>query len=354
MKAYASEIRLVVYVLGIYSVFIYWGYLQEKLVSTQYVVESEKTQITDDATIQTLPWNFPFALNFCMAAMCVLAANIIELVFPTLPSNVPASAFWKAAISSAIASPIGYEALKYIPYPMMILTKSSKPVPVMFAGFFFFNRKYTWYKCTGVVFVCIGITMFTLYKSSSKQTSDSSSQSLSGTVFGIFLVFVNLSLDGYTNNEQDDIFLRYRIKSLDMMKYVNMWQSLYISAYLAVSYLIYGDGSELYGSLMVMRSCPTIRFDIFMFCACASLGQVLLFTLIKEFGSLLWVTVSVTRKLFTVLASVLIFEHTVNLPQWLGIAFVFSGLMLEIVMSHSKKQKMDSNEVDRNVKDKSE
>ncbi len=88
-----------------------------------------------------------------------------------------------------------------------------------------------------------------------------------------------------------------------------------------------------------------------MFCACASLGQVLLFTLIKEFGSLLWVTVSVTRKLFTVLASVLIFEHTVNLSQWVGIAFVFSGLMLEIVMSHGTKEKIVRKEVD---KDKSE
>jgi UDP-galactose transporter B1 len=346
MKAFAPEIRLVVYVVGIYSVFIYWGYLQEKIVSTQYVVESGRPNITD-SPIQTLPWSFPFFLNFCMAAMCVITANIVELVYPTPPSNVPALAFWKAAISSAIASPIGYEALKYISYPMMILTKSSKPVPVMLAGFFYFNRKYTWYKCTGVAFVCIGITMFTLYKSSSKsskQTADSSSQSLSSTIFGIFLVLVNLGLDGYTNNEQDEIFLRYRIKSLDMMKYVNMWQSLYIFAYLGLGYLIYGNGSEIYGSVVVISSCPTIRYDLFMFCMCASLGQVLLFTLIKEFGSLLWVTVSVTRKLFTVLASVVIFKHAVNLPQWMGIAFVFSGLMLEIIMSHRNKEKVDAKE----------
>lgn len=338
MKVYGSEIRLVVYVIGIYSVFIYWGYLQEKLISTPYTIDSnEGINRLGGPQGENLKWSFPFALNLCMAVMCSIVSSLLEIMRPSEKSNVPAIAFWKAALSAAIASPIGYEALKYITYPMMILTKSSKPVPVMFVGSVFFRRKYTWYKYTGVALVCIGITLFTLYKSTSKHIT-ASSQSVWSILFGIFLVLFNLSLDGYTNNEQDEIFVRYKTTSLDMMKYVNIWQTLYISLYLLSGWLLFGSSSELYGSLKVVSNCSGARFDIFMFCFCAAIGQVLLFTLIKEFGSLLWVTVSVTRKLFTVLASVLIFEHSVNIYQWLGIFFVFCGLMLEIIMSHINRE----------------
>ena len=31
LNKYAKEIKLVCYVIGIYAVFIYWGYLQEKI-----------------------------------------------------------------------------------------------------------------------------------------------------------------------------------------------------------------------------------------------------------------------------------------------------------------------------------
>ena len=70
------------------------------------------------------------------------------------------------------------------------------------------------------------------------------------------------------------------------------------------------------------------------FYCCACIGQVLLFGLVKEFGALVWVTVSITRNLFTILASVFIFNHSVNISQWIGIALVFTGLGLDIVMNY--------------------
>jgi UDP-galactose transporter B1 len=66
-----------------------------------------------------------------------------------------------------------------------------------------------------------------------------------------------------------------------------------------------------------------------MFCLCASLGQVLIFGLMKDFGSLVWITVSITRKLFTILVSVFMFNHSVNAFQWFGIVCAFVGMGLE-------------------------
>ena len=57
----------------------------------------------------------------------------------------------------------------------------------------------------------------------------------------------------------------------------------------------------------------------------------------KDFGSLVWVTVSITRKLFTIVVSVIIFNHQVKLIQWLGIALVFGGMSLDIIMNYVDK-----------------
>lgn len=39
--------------------------------------------------------------------------------------------------------------------------------------------------------------------------------------------------------------------------------------------------------------------------------------------------VTVTRKLFTMLLSVVVFEHTLTVGQWFGVAVVFAGIGVE-------------------------
>jgi hypothetical protein len=53
------------------------------------------------------------------------------------------------------------------------------------------------------------------------------------------------------------------------------------------------------------------------------------------------VTISVTRQLFTILLSVMLFGHYVNAVQWLGVVFVFAGLGLDIAAGYGVKLKSD-------------
>jgi len=317
----SKEIRLVTYVSGLYVSFVYWGYLQEKITSTEYIGN-------DDNLI--LKWQYPFALNVFMALATYVVASIGDMFCYSTP-NVPLFAFMKPALTCAMASPIGYIALEYISFPLVVLTKSSKPVPVMLVGLLFYQRKYPWYKYVSVLLLCSGIALFSFRKSGGKIV-DVYSQ-----VIGIVLVCVNLFLDGYTNNEQDEIFKKYQATSLQMMKYVNFWQIFYLLAYLSVGYLFYGNESELWNAFTVFVSSPALRFDVLMFCICASVGQVIIFAVMKEFGSLLWVTVSITRKLVTIVVSVVMFNHSIGIWQWIGVASVFSGMSLEVFMSYRSK-----------------
>ena len=123
---------------------------------------------------------------------------------------------------------------------------------------------------------------------------------------------------------------------------------LYLACGAIYSQFHYGDvlHSELCrSSSMVLRS-SELRADILIFCICASLGQIMIFEVMKDFGSLMWITISVTRKLFTILLSIYQFNHPVNKYQWVGIFAVFVGMGLEIVVKYNddkstKKKKSD-------------
>lgn len=222
---------------------------------------------------------------------------------------------------------------------MMILTKSSKPVPVMAIGVIFYGRVYGWYKYASVVLLVWGIYLFTAAK---KAGSDSSGEvDIKVVLFGMLLVLVNLAMDGYTNNEQDRIFTKYSASPNQMMKYVNIWQCLYQLWYLIIGWFVYGADSEMYRALYAATRCSALVYDIVLFCLCASVGQVLIFNVMKEFGSLAWITISVTRKLFTIVLSVLIFRHKVGVTQWVGVGLVFVGLFLDAAMSYYSKPKKE-------------
>lgn len=56
------------------------------------------------------------------------------------------------------------------------------------------------------------------------------------------------------------------------------------------------------------------------------------------FGSLLLVTVTVTRKMLTMIISVLWFGHNLTGIQWLGVGLVFGGIGIEAELNKREKQ----------------
>lgn len=330
---FASEIRLISYVCGLYIAFIYWGYLQEKITSKEYIINISSS---NSSVINTMRWQYPFCLNVFMAFATCLVASFGEIIYPS-SNKVSLFIFAKPAITCALASPIGYIALEYISFPLVVLAKSSKPVPVMLVGILFFKRKYPWYKYVSVLLLCGGISLFSFSKSGKNKDISFWTQ-----IFGIFLVGINVFLDGYTNNEQDSLFEKYKITSLQMMKNINLWQIIYLLIYLFVGYLIWNNESELYNAYTLFTNCSELRYDILLFCICASVGQLFIFAVMREFGSLMWVTLSITRKLFTIIVSIIMFNHKISFNQWIGVACVFGGMSLEVIMSYLSKQDTSS------------
>lgn len=299
---------------GIYVFFLTWGVLQERITTIDYV---------SLATGEQARFRYFIFLNMCQSLACVLVAYVVlayrrQGLGPTTHSVL--KGYLKVAFSGSIGSPFGYEALKHINFPTMILGKSCKLVPVMLMNWLVYKRKFETYKYVSVALITAGVSGFMLFEPHRGGKAEAAN-----SLWGLFLLMVNLLIDGATNSWQDQLFMLHKIKSLQMMFFMSAF-----SAALMFSYLLLNPwNNEISRACAFITDYPAVIPDLLLFCFCGALGQVFIFSTIENFGSLSLVTVTVTRKLVTILLSLFWFNHQLRSIQWLFVGMVFAALLME-------------------------
>jgi UDP-galactose transporter B1 len=273
---------------------------------------------------------------------------------PIFPSKAILLPLLLIAVTQSLASPFGYASLKHIDYVTFILAKSCKLLPVMFLHISLFQKRYPIYKYLVILCVTLGVAIFTLHNpSTAKKAAKKGASADASKTLGLFLLGVNLLFDGLTNTVQDHIFGSFKgFTGPQMMCAQNLISTaltvvyLFLSPYLASTPLgswvgvTAASGGELREALAFVTQHPSVGWDVFYFAACGAVGQVFIFHTLAHFSSLLLVTVTVTRKMLTMLMSVVLFGHAVTRMQWLGVGLVFGGIGAEAVFTRrEKKQK---------------
>ncbi|KAN0087757.1 UAA transporter family domain containing protein [Tylopilus felleus] len=241
----------------------------------------------------------------------------------------------------AFAAPFGFAALSYITYPTMVLGKSCKLVPVMLMNFLLYRRKFAPHKYLVVALVTTGISVFMFFgnekpsKATSNKTSDVA-QSPYLQLVGIAYLLINLIFDGAVNSTQDEIFSRYKVSGQQMMFWINAFCTVLTAAlgtlplpYIPVIHPTSGTQSEFASALEFIKSHPSIVVPLIQFSVTGALGQLFIFETLQHFGSLTLVTITLTRKMFTMILSVVLYNHKLTIGQWLGAAIVFVGISIE-------------------------
>lgn len=303
-------------VAGIYTCFLTWGVLQERVSTTPYGIRQER-------------FNSFIFLNTVQAAIaCLVAFTYIKVTRRSIgsPSRALLSKLSQAAITNALASPFGYASLKHIDYPTLTLGKSCKLVPVLFLNVLLYRRKFPLYKYITVFLVTLGVSLFMLLQPTKKASSV-----VTSSIWGLFLVFMNLLMDGLTNSTQDQIFRQFKLSSQQMMFYMQL-----MSASIMGLWLLNPWNNELSAALGFISRNPAVWKDILLFSLCGSLGQCFIFHTLEHYGSLVLVTITVTRKLFTLLLSLFWFNHSLNSSQWASVGLIFTGIGLETYMKLKK------------------
>ena len=100
-------------------------------------------------------------------------------------------------------------------------------------------------------------------------------------------------------------------------------------------------GTELPSAFAFLSRHPRVSKDVLLFAACGAIGQVFIFYTLAKFSSLLLVTITVTRKMLTMLLSVMWFGHSLTPWQWVGVGLVFGGVGGEAAIARSEKIKKE-------------
>lgn len=275
-------------------------------------------------------------------------------IFPSRAITLPLIA---VALTSSLASPFGYASLAHIDYITFILAKSCKLLPVMFLHVTLFGKKYPWHKYLVVLTVTAGVAVFTLHAASAKQHASKTHSLERNRTWGLLLLAINLLLDGLTNTTQDYIFTAFRPYSgPQMMCATNILATALTTLYLALSpyaaatplgaYLgldlsaaaAAGAGGEFAAALGFLARHRGAWLDVLGFAACGAVGQLFIFYTLSAFDSVLLVTVTVTRKMCTMVLSVLWFGHRLSRGQWVGVGLVFGGVAGEGWMARREKK----------------
>ncbi|RMZ13477.1 hypothetical protein D0862_02303 [Hortaea werneckii] len=332
----ANTFRLVICVGGIYLSFLTWGILQERITTTNHGTP-ENPEI----------FHYPVVMNTIQSLVATLLGYLYVLSIRTRTSPLPIfptrsilPPLFLVALTSALASPFGYASLAHVDYITFILAKSCKLLPVMFLHVTLYGKRYPFYKYGVVALVTAGVALFTLSSKSSSSSKKKSSPG-SSSVYGLVLLAINLLFDGLTNSTQDDIYARFRpYTGAQMMTALNLLSTLLTTLYLLLSpYLLplllnfsavaADNTDELSTALAFLHTHPPVLRQIFGFALAGGVGQIFIFATLSHFGSLLLVTVTVTRKMLTMLLSVLWFGHRLTGWQWVGVGLVFGGVGVE-------------------------
>ncbi|KAF8513785.1 UDP-galactose transporter [Gautieria morchelliformis] len=377
-------LRLAVCVGGVYSMFLIWAIAQERL------------SVPFPATDGSEPAKFKSALFMGMCQSALSALSSLTYIYfrskpgqtfrqvlglesgdaganghastnghpsqingsakpdSTYPSRTRALtwAYFQTSLLITTAAPFGFAALSHISYPTMVLGKSCKLVPVLIMNVLLYRRRFALHKYLVVAMVTAGISIFMFFgadaaSSASKHATKGSSAGGSNLI-GLLYLFINLALDGAINSTQDEIFSRYKVTGQQMMFFINIFGAL-ISAVLAFLPLPYipvlhpshTRESEMAGAIRFIDLHPGVVKPLAQFALTGSLGQLFIFETLQHFGSLTLVMITLTRKMFTMILSVVVYNHALTAGQWVGAGTVFAGIGVEAWVKrrdvHSKR-----------------
>lgn len=322
-------IDLIICVSGIYASFLTWAVLQERIATTPYGPDNKifRASLVINTVQSFLAAAVGYAyLQYKQSRRAAKGLKKNTTVFDSLYTLKQLSL---VALSQSLASPLSYTALKYVDYLTSILAKSCKLIPLMALQVTLYRRKFPAYKYAVVVLVTIGVSMFTIFHAAPKKASGAGSEH---QLYGLGLLGISMLLDGLTNSTQDQIFR----KNADITgPHVMCGLNLLTGVFTTVSLLTFSR-PQLDTAIAFIRLHPEIMRDIVLFGLCGAVGQVFIFQTLEKFGSVVLVTVNVTRKMFSMLLSVVWFNHRLTLGQWAGVAAVFGGIGFEAWMKMKK------------------
>ena len=351
-----NSYMLLVCIVGIYASFLTWSLVQEPLATKVWPNSGEQ-------------FKYPNIIAISQASVATLV-GYLYLKWKRTPYHPwdlirdHKRQLLMISLTQSTSSPLATYALQQVDYLTYMLAKSCKMIPVLLVHLFLYRTPVTTQKKIVAVLVSVGVAVFSLngYAHSHSHTHNHSHISTTkfislpkglSSFYGFGMLGASLFFDGLTNATQDKMLKSINksnetskestVKSSNqedskktdkrtvpdvtgahLMFALNLFMVLWNLLYLNIA-----DKLQLSNALRVVSQDPEICWYLTLYSLCGAVGQCFIFHTLESYGSLVLITITVTRKMMSMMLSIVVYGKSVTAGQWAGILIVFSGITWE-------------------------
>merc|ERR1719440_2691913 len=288
---------------GIIGMLVMYGILQERIMSQPYGHGKKAVLFTDSV--------FLVFMNRSVAVAFAIAMAIFK--GESLVNGAPLWKYLAISFSNVYASTCQYEALKYVSFPVQMLGKSFKMMPVMIWGMAVSGKRFRATDWMTAFAVTGGVVEFLMTGPISSHSDQGNSS------YGLALLGGFLALDGFTSTFQEKLFKEHTTTKYNQMLYINLGSCVISSGTLIVS-------GRLSDAIAFTTAHGAFLADAMSLSASAVAGQWFIYSQVKEFGALVFAATMNVRQVVSILISYAKYGHSITALQIVGLVIIFGAL----------------------------
>ena len=326
----SENLRFAVLALGVWASFLVFGFTQEHLTRHEYGPQRERFVHTQALVVAQSFGNVLVAA----AAIRLEAPSVLSKKVSKWTAGVPLKDWLIVAVSYFLAHSFGLASLKYIIYPMQVVIKSCKSVPVMIGEVLFARVKPSVAKTVGVILLSLGVALFTFTSESGAHSMGKQLVGGGALLYGAGLAIAALICDAVYGPYQNKIVLKHKPSSWVLMLNMNLYELL-IAVIVDLA-----SSTELQATWSFWERHPVeFGYRVVLFCVSMSIGNVFIYKIQREFGALAVTKTTTVRKLVSLVISIVWFGHTLLFSHYIAMAIVFAAPLVEQRIAAWEKSK---------------
>ena len=235
---------------------------------------------------------------------------------------MPAPNLIACAIMVCISTHTYMLAIYLTNFPIVMLVKSCNIVSVVVVGVFCSRVRDKSLalgpkKIVVAALISIGIVLYNF-------GGDAKHQEKATDPLGIVLLTISLIADGFLPDFQAVIKAEYKPRPLEMFEHINKWVTI-----ISLTYAIFSG--QLSFAYSFVNNYPELGYDMVKLSCLTTIGQVFVYRMIKQFKQHIVPFVITTRKIFTVVISIVFFHHQTTVWQILAIVLILCTASTEYI-----------------------
>lgn len=263
---------------------------------------------------------------FVTTGIYAVVAGVARHAFNEKPTEISKYHMLTLSMTSIASTFTSVRSLRYVIYPVQILFKSCKPVPVMIFGVIL-GKQYPIRKYVNVAIITFGVALFMGGGNSTPKQGGDSTMTTDSTIIGAIMLSVSLCFDGATGAYEDKLMAKDHVEPFDLMYNIQLGKAVISFCTLAIF-----NGLPAFFDTLDQGGIMLVLLGITGAC-----GQVFVFLTISKFGALNCALIGLGRKLLSLLLSFILYGHHLNGFQAVGLTLALAAMISNFMEKGGKK-----------------